>query len=456
MIGYPVAAMILLSQNISIFALIITIVVPILLNLQLIINRRELSIISASWKISKLIYIFSIFAASIIIIPNFNLVVYAVNLLSLIYLSKIGVLDDMESHILPIFSTIFIFVLEYYTFGVSPLIIFLAVYLNTILFYKTDWIRYSRTIVQFLFPYQITYGYYSIFSTVPYIDIIILATIAALAIIVPLCKTGIIISLNHVAALTILGYSQGNPIILSGLLLVYILAYSISSIRIHPIILLSLLVPTSIFIHNGQAYPILLALLGIFYLVIGTFYEYMLDEGKIKQPNYYILFDIFLLPVVIYVISYALFALTIMMYKLDLFTWSAGYLVSLFVLSFLIDFAEDIETLSHYTLFSSASIIFLIIYKYGVLIETTVLTSIVAIATILFGTLTDRSYTRKFGIFTMLITSIKGVADIFFYITISNLSIFLKIALGFLTLGIVLIATSYLYLKIYTVRKKTN
>ena len=451
MLGYPAALILIYAQGFTFLIPIASMGIPYLIGFQTLSHGDVEEELGLMWFFSKIIFMLSTIASSLLVVRTYSLSIYGLNLLLLVYLSKRRVFNELESHLLPVMSSSILMFLEYYTPLVSPIILFTSIYANLALFTYTRWIKHSGKIVLFMFPYQLTYGYLTTFSTVPYIDISAIITLGLLAVLIALQKPNIMVAINNVIALSIIGFSQGSQIILSGLILVYIFSFWYAYHDKIPITLLTLIAPVGLFIYKGLIFPHLSAVLGLTYLISTVSYRRNIDESKLS-PFDKIITMITTGPVTIG-ISFGLYYVTLILISLDVYFYSVIFMASLFIATFFIDFAFDVEQLSQYTLLASLGLIGCIIYKFGPQIETTIYIAIVAVLTIVFGILTDRSNTRKVGVLSMLGVSFKGVVDIFIYVTFSNLSIFLKIAIGFLLLGLVLLLTSYLYLKFYIPRK---
>ncbi|MGQ4891348.1 MAG: hypothetical protein ACP6IP_02565 [Candidatus Njordarchaeia archaeon] len=448
MLGFPVALLIIVHEGSPILSLLVAILVPILIGYQLTTTKKELLEQFPTYSLPKFVYYVSILAAPLLVQQIYSIPIYISNVFLLVYLSKLKVLNDFESTVITIYSNLYIFYLELIALGFISVIVLILIYLNFMIFLKTDWINFSKETALFLFPYQITYGYFSIFHSLPYINYVALATVAILAITVPYYKAGLFPAINYVAALTLIGFTQNDPVLVSTLLVIYIVTYSISALEDHPVLLLTLMIPLAIFTYFNQVFPPIMAVYGIDYIFVGTLYNYI-KEGAEKDSRWKALLDIFANPLWNVSLAYGLFIYTIIIYGLDVVIWSATFFAAVFAISFIVDFAEDFKFVSHYAFISSLALTVLVIYQFGLKIETTAFVSLVAVITIFSGALTDRSQNRKLGVLTLLAASFKGVADIFNYLTSSNISVFLKIALGFLAIGFLLLATSYLYLKVY-------
>ena len=128
--------------------------------------------------------------------------------------------------------------------------------------------------------------------------------------------------------------------------------------------------------------------------------------------------------------------------------WPLIYLAALSIASWIIDKKHRIEKYSHYTTYGVMTLIPTVFYMYGLRIETTIILAIMGFLSIYGGIASQRKNIRITGITTLITALTKATYDIIIQITTMQISIMLKITASLLTLGLLLIAASYLYLKL--------
>ena len=394
--------------------------------------------------ISESVFLFSITGYTALLAYYFGVSPIIIYMLVFIVLSKLNALTKFAARAFVFCTHALIFLITTNIIYLGLEIALTMIYASAIIFHLTPWIKEAKKITHALTPYELALGYIFIFKYSLVATIIVLATISLISILIAVWKTGTLPALSIIAVFTLVSLSPVQPwllIICSAVLLVSLIIIGIQTYSWIP----SLLLPSFIIMYLANVIPVQSL------IAIATAHVISNELNRIRKKE--------LRPVLSLLPSYIVFVKVsaILFYVLITDPINSYILLLVFYIalslgSWLLDRKMSLKEVSHYITLSSIAIAFLIFYNYGLRVETTILIGILGVLTLIGGLTLDRKYVRIAGVSLMMLSAVKVSYDIIMQISALQLSMILKVALSSLVIGVVFLIASYLYLRFYKTR----
>ncbi len=299
-------------------------------------------------------------------------------------------------------------------------------------------LRHSKEITLNLFPMELVLLSY--ISTIETINTMLIPTTLIIQLIVTQKIYPSITCITTMFSYTTIATIEAAPIFTTYTLII-LAPLALYAYRTNPNVVL-LDAPSMLYAitHMGMS-PYLLLLLPTMIYIMDIRKDLFLSPKSTTYMVVKSLIQYFVIAICVGVVTYI--TKTVISY------WPLVYLAGLSMASWIIDKKYRIEKYSLYTIYGVLTLIPMIFYQYGLRIETTVILAIMGFLSIYGGVISQRKNIRITGIITLMASLTKGTYDVIVQIKTLQISIMLKITASLMILGLLLIATSYLYLKLY-------
>jgi len=397
----------------------------------------------------KIEHPFRLFTVPIFIVTSMSISIMGINVFSLIplaftfgvliYLSKLKILNNGESLLLIIISTGIMFSLAVGLFNIPIEYILVALYLHTGVLHLTEWIPYSRKIAHITFPYQLAVGYYFTFYVYWWAEILVIATIVAISAVIAVLSADILSNVSITVCATLISLNLYDFTIALVALYITLAMFTISGIKGEPTTPLLLLAPMSLLVARAIIYPLYTIPIGLAFMITSEITRKRLTKKVFIQIH----------PIGVYLIALAITMVSSYLAIVDLLFISLLFSGSIVLVAWIIDFVYDVKSMGYYVFMGTLTLLVVFTAYYQIGIETTVLLTGVGVFDLVSGIILERTYLRKTGMFSMIAAGVKGVFDTFYYLTLANISLYLKLAIGFLLLGLMFLFVSFIYIRFY-------